>query len=326
MKMLICLLIAGVFMMTACGTVDVQEEEIAEIGEQRRILCSTFPIYLFTSNITRGIEGIAVELLIPADLGCPHDYALSPRNMQALAEADALVINGLGMEEFLGEPVERANADLTIVDSSSGITDLLQYTDIEETTADDHDHSHDHSHEHSHDHTGVNPHIFSSPALAAVMVRNIGDQLAEEFPLVADELLANAAAYSGQLEKLADELGKAMEAVAEKRIVAQHGIFDYLARDLGLEIVAVIQPEGGHEPAAGRLLGVVELIRRSGAAAVIGQPGFSTRAGETVADEAGVPFAVLDPGSTGPDDPPLDYYQRIMRKNIQALKDLLEGR
>jgi ABC-type Zn uptake system ZnuABC Zn-binding protein ZnuA len=71
---------------------------------QLRILASTFPIYQITRNVTRDVEGIALELMIPAALGCPHDYVLTPQDMDKLAKADLLIINGLGMEEFLGSP------------------------------------------------------------------------------------------------------------------------------------------------------------------------------------------------------------------------------
>ena len=74
-----------------------------------RILASTFPMYQIVRNITQGVDGVEVELMIPAQMGCPHDYALTPQDMTKLARAEVLVINGLGLEEFLGAPVRKAN-------------------------------------------------------------------------------------------------------------------------------------------------------------------------------------------------------------------------
>ena len=73
-------------------------------GDVNKVLCTTFPVYQITRNVTVGVPGIQVELMIPARLGCPHNYSLTPDDMRKIASADTLVINGLGMEEFLGTP------------------------------------------------------------------------------------------------------------------------------------------------------------------------------------------------------------------------------
>lgn len=99
-----------------------------------RVLCSTFPIYLFARNVVAGRENIHLGLLISAAMGCPHDYVLTPQDVQALASADVLIVNGLGMEEFLGGPLKKANPALKVVDSSAGLGDLL--------TMEGHEHAH----------------------------------------------------------------------------------------------------------------------------------------------------------------------------------------
>ncbi|MBU0990852.1 MAG: metal ABC transporter substrate-binding protein [Proteobacteria bacterium] len=97
----------------------------AKAAEQT-VLATTFPIYQIVRNITQGRDGIKVELMLPSQMGCPHDYALTPQDMQKLAKADILVVNGLGMEEFLGAPVKKANPNIRVIDSSTGIQETLQ--------------------------------------------------------------------------------------------------------------------------------------------------------------------------------------------------------
>ncbi len=41
-----------------------------------RVLTSFLPIYLFTKNVVGNATGISVDMMVPASLGCPHDYAL----------------------------------------------------------------------------------------------------------------------------------------------------------------------------------------------------------------------------------------------------------
>ena len=91
------------------------------------VLCTTFPIHLIARNVAQGRAGVDLQLMLPAGMGCPHDYALTPQDMRKLAAADVLVVNGLGLEEFLGAPVRTANPDIETIDSSAGIQDLLEY-------------------------------------------------------------------------------------------------------------------------------------------------------------------------------------------------------
>ena len=69
---------------------------------QTRVLATTFPVYQIVRNITQNVPDVEVQLMLPAQAGCPHDYALTPQDMSKLAQADILVLNGLGLEAFLG--------------------------------------------------------------------------------------------------------------------------------------------------------------------------------------------------------------------------------
>lgn len=284
------------------------------------VLASTFPIYQFTRNITRDVPGIEVELMIPAALGCPHDYALTPQDMSKLARADVLVINGLGMEEFLGAPVARANSRLRLIDSSRGIGQLLAYADEEDDHEKEAGHAHHHGHNHDH---GTNPHLFASPRMAALVVANIARDLAGIRPEAAAQLTANGRAYSDRLNRLADEMAELGRKLSNKRIVSQHGVFDYLARDMGLMVVAVVQEHGGQDPSAAEMRRLIAAIRTQKAGALFTEPQYPDAMGKTIARETGIPAASLDPGANGPDQAPLTWYEQIMRANMQTLDKTL---
>lgn len=297
----------------------------------RRVLCTTFPIYQFTRNVTQGREGVAVSLLLPAQLGCPHDYALPPQDMRQLARADVLVVNGLGLEEFLGAPVREANPRVRVVEASAGIEETLPYGDEPEepgheaagTDAEKESPGHRHA---GHHHAGVNPHLFASPRQAARMVRAIAAGLAAADPAGAGVYTRNAGACAARLEALADEFAALGRALANRRVVTQHAVFDYLARDMGLEIVGVVQAHPGQDPSAAEMLRLVKTIRERGAGAVFTEPQYPARVAQAVAREAGIPLAELDPVASGPPDAPLDHYERAMRKNLETLRATLGSR
>jgi ABC-type Zn uptake system ZnuABC Zn-binding protein ZnuA len=290
--------------------------------EDKIFLCTTFPIFQITRNIVGQESHVQVQLLLPAALGCPHDYALTPQDMQNLLHANALIVNGLGMEEFLGALVNNANPDLTVIDSSTGITEFLKYTDPD---GDDHGH---HDGEvagkgHDHDHTGPNPHLFTSPRQTARLATNIAAALAKFDPAHARAYLDNGRAYALTMTRLADELTALGKRLANNRIVTQHGIFDYLARDMGLEVVAVVQAHPGQEPSAAEMLDLIKTAKEKKAGAVFTEPQYPPQVGQTIAREAGIAVAPLDPAASGPEMVALDYYETVMHENMKTLEHTL---
>ncbi len=278
------------------------------------VLCTTFPIYQITRNVVQGRDGVNVERMLPASLGCPHHYSLTPQDMRKLASAEVLVINGLGLEDFLGAPVMQANPQLRVVDSSKGIEDLLQF-------AQEPDEGHDHGEacDHEHHQQAANPHLFASPRMAALLAGNIAAGLSKADPEGAGIYCKNATVYTAAMNALADEMAAAVKTLRNNRIIQPHGIFDYLARDIGLEIVAVTQPHG-QEPSAAEMLNLVETIRAKKAGVIFTEPQYSPKVGQTLAREAGISTAVLDPVASGPDNAPLNHYQQVMRKNAKTIQ------
>ena len=298
-------------------------------GAIQNVLCSTFPIYQLTRNVAQGREGVEVQLLLPASLGCPHHYSLTPQDMKKLANADVFVVNGLGMEEFLGAPVAQANRDLLVVDSSAGIPDVMAYAEDrhgeEAEHAEEGHEAHEEGeeeHRHHHLHAGANPHLFVSPRMAAKLALNVAAGLSKADPEGAGVYYRNARAYAGRMNALAGEMSALGQRLRNRRIVQPHGVFDYLARDLGLEVVAMLQPHG-QEPSAAEMIEIVRIVREKNAGAVFTEPQYSPKAGQTIAREAGIPAAVLEPAASGPEDAPLDYFETTMRQNMEILSATL---
>lgn len=303
-----------------------------------RVLCTTFPLYQLTRNVTQGREGATVALLLPAALGCPHDYALTPQDVRRLARADVLVVNGLGLEDFLGAPIREANPKVRVVETAAGIRDTLAYGEAGGT-----EEAHDDGgpgdagepggHEpaaaepgHAHAHAGANPHLFASPRQAARLAMAIAAGLGKADPDGAARYRQNADAYAARLNRLADDLAALGTQLKSRRIVTQHGVFDYLARDMGLEVVATVQAHAGQEPSAAAMIQLVKTIRERGGAALFTEPQYPPQTGQTIARETGIPVALLDPVASGPEDAPLDYYEVAMRRNLETLKATLGTR
>ena len=63
---------------------------------QTRVLATTFPVYQIVRNITQNVPDVEVQLMLPAQAGCPHDYALTPQDMSKLAHLRAAPVYGRG--------------------------------------------------------------------------------------------------------------------------------------------------------------------------------------------------------------------------------------
>jgi ABC-type Zn uptake system ZnuABC Zn-binding protein ZnuA len=240
--------------------------------------------------------------MLPASMGCPHDYALTPGDMKKIASADLFVANGLGMEAFLGEPVRRANPKIRIVETAGAVLPLHG----------------------GHDHGDVNPHTWVSPRNAILQVREIEKALSAARPASAGSFRRNADAYVSRLSALAAEFDAAAKTFRRRNIVTFHNVFAYLARDLGLTVVGEIETAPGQEPSAGEIRNLSRTIRVRKVPAVFSEPQYSPKLAEALAREAGVPVRMLDPVATG--SPARTAYEDAMRRNLSTLKEALSDR
>ncbi len=272
------------------------------LGADLRVLTSFLPMYLFTRNVVGDAPGVAVEMMLPASLGCPHDYSLSPGDMKKIAETDIFIANGLGMEDFLGAPVRRANPNIQVVETASSVAPLRG----------------------SGAHGDVNPHTWVSPRNAIVQVKAIEKALSEASPKNRAVFQKNADAYVGRLASLAADFDETAKRFRNRNVVIFHNVFDYLARDIGLNIVGWIEETPGQDPSAGEMQDLIRTIREEKAAAVFAEPQYPERLAGMVAREAGVPVRLLDPVSTG--STALTTYEDVMRTNLRTLTKTLGTR
>jgi zinc transport system substrate-binding protein len=271
-------------------------------AEPLRVLTSFLPMEIFTRNVVGDTPGVTVVPMLPASMGCPHDYALTPGDMKKIASADLFVANGRGMEEFLGEPVRRANPKIRVVETAQGVLPIRE----------------------GHGHGEVNPHTWVSPRNAILQVREIEKALSGAMPAGAPSFRRNADAYIARLSALAAEFEEAAKAFRRRNIVTFHNVFDYLARDIGLTVAGEIETAPGQEPSAGEIRNLSRTIREKKVPAVFSEPQYSPKLAEALAREAGVPVRVLDPVATG--SPALTAYEDAMRRNLATLTEALSAR
>ena len=284
------------------------------------VVTSFYPIYLFTLNLTDGLEDVEVHNLAAPGTGCLHDYQLQTSDMKKLAQADVFLINGAGMESFL-PGVTDAFPDLPVVNASEGV-DLLD-AEVEGVVIDAHD-GHDEDEDHDHDDGSYNAHIWLDAANAQIMVANLAEGLIAALPEHAEAIAANRDAYLARLAALDKELTAGLADLPHKDIITFHEAFPYFAQAYGLNVAAVVNREPGDALSPARLAELVQVVRDLGAPPLFVEPQYDDMAARTLSAETGAPVYQLDPVVTGPEeDIPLTYYEDMMRQNMTVLQEAL---
>jgi zinc transport system substrate-binding protein len=279
-------------------------------GAKLRVVASIAPLADFAREV--GGDRVEVEQLVPPGQN-PHTYALKPAQMRGLTRARLLVLNGMGLE-FFGEKIAEAagNPDLVVLRTAEGLV-------AGALGAAAHG-AHDHDEEDEAD-PARNPHVSVDPVYAMAQVERIRAALAALDPAGRAAYEANARRYLVELAALDGEFRAALATVRTRRFIVFHPSFTHLARRYGLEQVAVVSSGGtDQEPLPRRIAAVIETARRLHARAIFAEPQFPRKSAETIAAEAGIAVAYLDPIGAGP----RATYLGTMRANLRALVAALQ--
>ena len=255
-----------------------------------KVVATTTQIADLTRNIVGDADGVTITQLIQPNQSA-HSYDPSVADLTALGAADVLVINGVGLEEWLDDAIEASGFDGVTIDSDEGITIQGDEAGHDDEAGDD-EAAHDDEAEHEHDHSGGNPHIWTDVKNAEAMVATIADGLAGASADHADEFAANEAAYTAQLAALEGWIHENIDAVPadERLLVSNHDAFGYFTAAYGITYVGSVIPsfDDNAEPSAAEIDALVAAVKATGVKAVFSEASINPKAADTIAAEAGV--------------------------------------
>lgn len=228
-----------------------------------------------------------VMVLIP-DGQDPHDFEPSPRDVEAINEAELVVANGLNLEEGLDDALRRAAQAGTSVFYVADHVQVLDVVDVNDHSA--HGHSHtgaqsDHSHDgHSH---SDDPHVWLSPA---TMLEALPALTAAASDALRTDLTARSRTFADELTAIDAELRRLFAALPDCQLVTGHNELGYFAQRYGCTVIAAIlsSPSTTAEESASNVEFVIDVITTHDARAVFTSIGTNPSIAERVADEAGV--------------------------------------
>lgn len=249
-----------------------------------KITASILPAWIFASNVIG--NSAESNLLIPPGAE-PHEFSMRPSDMKTLANADLLIINGMGMEP---DAIKR---------SAKKILDLSASVNIQNN----------------------DPHIWTDPQNAIAMVESIKNQMTALDPQNASIYEKNASAYIARLISLDADLVAGLREFKGTRLITYHDSFGYFCRRYGL-IPSALTNIGGHQPSAQKTRAVADMIKKENIKSIFTEPGMPKSAMKNLSDKLKARVCVLDNLETGLMNP--GHYESVMRDNLKSIKECMK--
>jgi zinc transport system substrate-binding protein len=269
-------------------------------AEPVRVFASVLPIKTFVEKV--GGEHVDARSMVRPGYS-PHTYEPTPQQIAALAGTRLYVRTGLPFEEPWMPRIRSANPAMEVLDARSGMA--LRTLEAHDHDEDHHGHEHGHhdhghaKHQHRHGKTQAHgtdepdPHLWTSPPLAARIAERIRDRLSALDPANAADYERNYRTFAAELETLDAEIHALLDPLKHRRFMVFHPAWGYFADNYGLTQVPIERE--GKEPGARALAALIEQARREGVRVVFVQPQFDTRLAARIAEAIGGGVVAVDP-------------------------------
>lgn len=245
-----------------------------------------------------------------------HGFEPRPSDLQAVAQADVMVVNGLGLEGWAERIAKAAGFKGTAIVASKGVAALKS----------GHKHGAGHSHA-GHNHGAHDPHAWQDIANARLYVENIRTGLAATDPARAASYTAAAARYTAELTALDAEIRALLAPIPRnrRRAVTSHDAFAYFAAAYGIDMLAIAGTWRDSEPSARDLAALTAQVKRQNIRALFLENASNPAALNALSTETGIKIGgQLYPDALTPPGGPADGYIRMMRHNATVIAEALK--
>lgn len=271
-------------------------------GQPLKVVTSFTILGDMTRRIAGDGDGVVVTTLVGLD-GDAHVYQPTPTDAKAVAEADLLVVNGLGFEGWMDRLAKAAAYKGPVVTASEGVTTRQLIEDGKKET---------------------DPHAWQDLANGRRYVTNIAEALAQADPAHAATYHANAERYGAELAELDIWVRGEIAAVpkAKREIITSHDAFGYFSAAYGVTFLAPLGVSSEAEVTAKDLAHLTKQVKASHIKALFLENMSDPRLVAQLAKDAGVAIGgKLYVDALSPADGPAPSYVAMFKNNVALLKD-----
>lgn len=259
-----------------------------------RIGVTLHPYFSWARNVIGSLPGYEVRAILPGDIDA-GDYQPRPEDIKKLTDLDALIVNGIGHDDFIFPMIKASGNTRVRVIRPNDATPQIRSANGK----------------------SANSHTFISFTNAIQQTYAIQRALAALRPQDAAALQQNAADYARRLRLIKSRAAAQLAEARITRVVTVHDGYGYLLQEFGLEIGGVVQPAHGLTPSAAELRDMVRLLQREKIAIVFSEETFPPPLLKVLRDEAGVKVYTISHIASGPYTP--DRFEREMQANVDTM-------
>ncbi len=263
-----------------------------------RVGVTLHPYYSWTANIIAGVPGAEVVPVLPGEIDAGN-YQPSPDDISKLAQLDAIVINGIGHDDFIRDMIKASGNTQIVIIEANAETPLV-------TSA------HGDS---------KNSHTFISFGNAIQQSKLIAKKLGALRPANADAFAANARSYGAKLRAIEDAAAAQLANAKIKRVVTVHDGYTYLLQEFGIELAGVVQPAHGLVPSARELGEMIDLMKKEKITIVLTEEDFPEKLLATLRDATAAKVYIISHVAVGAYA--AAEFETVMGKNAATLVQAL---
>jgi zinc transport system substrate-binding protein len=256
------------------------------------------PYYSWTTNVVGNLPGVEVRPILPGEIDA-GDYQPRPEDIKKLADLDAIVVNGIGHDDFIFPMIKASGNKKLVVIRPNAETPQIRAI-----------HSNGGA-------TAVNSHTFISFTNAIQQTYAIEKALAKLRPDLAAGFQKNAADYARRLRTIKAKAAAQLADARITRVVTVHDGYGYLLQEFGLEVAGVVQPAHGLTPSATELEDMVKLLKREKIKVVFSEESFPAPLLKVLKDETGVKVYLISHIASGAYTP--DKFEKEMQRNVDTM-------
>lgn len=278
---------------------------VAQASEAKKlnIGIALHPYYSYVANIV----GDKANIIPLVDHGFnPHAYQPQPNDMLRLQQMDAIVVNGIGHDDFAMKVIaSSAREDLTVIHANQDVPLLAAMGASVGQGA-------------------KNPHTFVGLSTSIQKAYTIAKALGELDPDNQSFYLANARQFAKQMRAIKRQAMAELIKLDTRhiKVATTHNAYNYLLQEFGIEVATVIEPAHGVEPSANQLKSTIDKINQSKINVLFYELDMPNRFVDTIEQATGVQLYRFSHMTHGQYEK--DKVQHEMQQNVATLVEAIK--
>ena len=264
---------------------NVEQEE----DNNFKIVTTFYPIYIMTENITAGAQNVELTNMTDTNVGCLHDYTLVTADMKKIENADIIVQNGMGLENFMSQ-ILSTYSNIKTIDSSKDVQNKIE----------------------------ENSHIWMNIQNYIAQVEEIAKGLSEANPENSLIYEQNKNEYIEKLKNIQEKYSLELSNLNGRKSICLDEALEYIAKQVGLDTISIKTDHEESTISAETMKNLIETMKSQNINIILVESGDNLNNAQTLANETGAKIYTLNSGLTG--ELNKDAYINVLNQNLEELK------